>query len=266
MVKRAFTIAVPLVAISIGYYIIPLDASHSVTNFIGVFIQAPQSVALWYLYMLLGLYMATPFLSKMIRHFETKDYALFIALFLLLPACKDFFVLVTGYTVSDFFFNAFFPGVLAYYIAGLYLTKIPRKRSLLLAALAVYLLSMVMIAVSIYIPFQKSGQVLYYFDSWYALPVILSALSLFYILRCLFEEKNFSPRTTTIIRQVSEVTFGIYLTHCIVKDILYASAPMQAIFGWSPYLGVIALPLACFVICGIIIFFVKKIPFARKFL
>ena len=41
-------------------------------------------------------------------HFETKDYALFIALFLLLPACKDFFVLVTGYTVSDFFFNAFF--------------------------------------------------------------------------------------------------------------------------------------------------------------
>ena len=108
MLKRACLIAVPLLAISICYYIVPLDTSRSVSNFIGLFIQAPQSVVLWYLYMLLGLYAATPFISKMIQHFETKDYAIFIGLFLLLPAIKDLFVLVTGYAVSDFFFNAFF--------------------------------------------------------------------------------------------------------------------------------------------------------------
>lgn len=266
VLKRAFYIAVPLVLVSVYHYITTLGASGNIRNFIGLFLKNPQSVELWYLYMLLGLYMATPFLSKMIRHFSAKDYAVFIALFLLLPSVVDFFELCSGYYISDFFFNAFFPGVLAYYIAGIFLTMIPRSKKILLAAILLYAAAILAGTLSIYLPYRNSGELYYYIDSWYALPIVLSVLTSFYIIRYFFEGRTWKPRSEAMIRKVSEVTFGIYLSHCMVKDSIYASAPMQAIFSFNPYLGTLVQPLACFLLCGMVIYFVRKLPILKKFL
>ena len=130
--KRIFRVAVPLVVVTFitclmygghikgyfmllftDYYFIPYDPYW-----------------LWYLYLLMALYLMTPFINKMIKNFTDKDFKMFILFFVLglsfagqVPIISN---LILGYPLSikGRFVTALFSIGVGYYVTGYYLNRI----------------------------------------------------------------------------------------------------------------------------------------------
>lgn len=261
---RIFRVLVPLLLVSGIYYIRFYLPDISVTGFIKEFIKGPITVHLWYIYMLIGLYAVLPFVSKAVKSFSLANFAAFTFLFLILPPLINTLASGLSLTYSNYLMTAFFPMVIGYLVCGLFLTKVPLKRKFFCAAVFVFSASVGAFVLSICLNYIKSGQMIYKYDSWYSLPVVFSSLSLYYILRFLFEKIRLSDKITNVISEISSTTFGIYLLHCLLLEQLPKLAEAIGIF--NPYFAVALIWISCFTLCSAAVFLLRKIPFISFFL
>ena len=260
--KSIYRIFIPLVFLSILIYIKTVGFSNiNVLDFIKGFVSGPIVTALWYLYMLIGLYLVTPFIQKMVKDFKDKDYRIFILIFLLIPSFISLIRIYIPFNISPYFTYAFIPNLLGYYVAGSYLSKLKPKKEFLIYSIIIFLVAYFGMFCSMYIPFVNTGELSYNLDNYIALPVILMALSFAYIVKYIFNKKV-SPR---FISEVSKTTFGIYLIHFIANYKIYNMFFVN-VLNKNVYIGVFLLEIATFVICSIIIWLLRKIPFIKKFL
>ena len=119
---------------------------------------------------------------------------------------------------------------------------------------------------SVFLPYVNSGVFEYRLDSWQSLPIVVSSLSLYYIFRYLFENKDFNRPSAKLINEISSTTFGIYLLHRIALDKIPYFSITQYISNINAYIGIIFIQISCFVGCFLIVFLLKKIPFIKSFL
>ena len=71
--------------------------------------------------MLIGLYLVTPFVQKMIKNFTMNDFRNFIIICVLIPATLPIFSLYFNFSFNEYFVAAIFPMYIGYYVAGIYL-------------------------------------------------------------------------------------------------------------------------------------------------
>ena len=260
--KSIFRVFVPLLILSFIIYIKNVGFSNiNIIYFIGEFIYGPSITALWYLYMLIGLYLVTPFIQKMIKDFKDKDYIIFASIFLLIPSLINLVRVYLPFTPSPYFTYAFFPNLLGYYILGSYFSKLKRNKKCLLISIIVFIISYIGMILSMYIPYLKDGVLSYALDNYVALPVALMAISFFYIIKYIFG-KSSSPR---FISEVAKTTFGIYLIHFILNYKIY-NMVFIPILESNVYVGILLLYIVTFVVCSIIIWILRRIPIIKDFL
>lgn len=267
IIKRIIRIIIPLFAMSFLYYYI--NNGHlefNVISFLKKFIGEPMDIYLWYLYMLIGLYLVIPFIQKMINKFEKKDYIIFIILFLLIPGIVKLLSVYLKISISEFFSIGTFPIIIGYLVAGVYLTKIKLNKSYLIISIVSFVVFIVIFANSFYAFYFNNYISPYMLDSVFYITVSVPSLSVFYIFRYLFENKKINLTSCKIIEEISLTTFGIYLIHQLFIYKIYNMYIIQNIFKTSAYLGILILPIVIFIVCSIIMFIVRKIPFAKKFL
>ncbi len=266
MLRRILRIGIPLLAISVVYYVLNSDEGGSIPDFVKQFAQSPRSVHLWYLYMLIGLYLVMPFVSKIVRYSTTRELVAFVALFLVGPAVVRSALRYFEITPSAFFFEAIFPVAIGYLIAGCAMSRIELNTRCFWCAVVLFILFVMVSVFSVLTPYLRGEGISYVFDSWQYLPIVVSSLSLFYILRYLFESARFGEKTAEILKAISSTIFGVYLIHCVAISKLYELVPFQTIFRWNPYVGLIVLQICCFAGCAAIVFLIKKIPIVKKLL
>lgn len=264
--KRIFRILVPLILLSIllQIYIVGIE-NFNFINFIKDFLVEPVVPAYWYLYMLIGLYLVTPFIKKMIDKFELKDYKIFLLVFLVIPSIFPIISEYLGFKISSYFFAAGFNFILSLYIAGAYLSKIDLSSKSLKYAMVVFLLFTILYFISLYFPYLNSGVLSYKFDSFDNIFCVCQSLSLFYIVRYFLENRKIGKYSSVVMREVSKTTFGIYLIHFVFIDLTYNLTIVQEIFSFSPNLGIVILELTVFLVSGIITFVLRHIPFVKDF-
>ncbi len=263
--KRIYRIIVPLIFISLLLYIKEIGIKNfNFLDFIINFLKKPYIIPFWYLYMLIGLYVAMPFLKKMINNFKIKDYRIFIILFLLLPSLL---IMVSDYLnipISTHFTKAIFPIHMTFFISGMYLSKVNLNKKYLIISLFIFISSAVLFFLSLYLPFINNNSISYKLNSLNII-LVLESLSIFYIIRYLFENATFNKWISKIICEVSKVTFGIYLIHYLIAYQFYNFVLIQNIFALNPILGILSLELGLFLGCGLLIFIFRKIPIIKKF-
>ena len=262
---RITRILVPLFVISLIFYMINND-TFNLFIFMKKFIEYPIVEPLWYLYMLIGLYISMPFIQKMLDNFKENDYKIFILLFLLIPGLLQFVLVYLKINVNEYFTMAIFPASIAYMVSGVYLKKIKLNRQNLLMSIFLFILSTYILAVSFYVFYFNNYINPYDLDYIFYIPIILSSLSMFYIVRYIFENKKINFVSCKIIKEISLTTFGIYLIHPFFIYKIYNLYVIQNIFEVSVYLGMLIYLLTMFIWCSVIIFFIKKIPIIKKFL
>lgn len=262
---RIARILLPLIVASYYYYIMN-STEGSIAGFIKSFIANPQETYLWYLYMLLGLYFVIPFITKIVLNSSRRELGLFVGLFLIAPSAINWIAGLLHYSINTNWFSSFFHISVCYLIAGVYFSKIPLKRSFLAVAIALLVASEAPVAISIIKSYKASGQMVYSYDSWSSLPVIIASISIFYILRYFFEEIKPQKRLSKFIQEVSATTFGIYLVHVLAINVLYDFSFIQSMFKLNAFFGLIVFQIIIFAACSLFIFILRKIPIVKWFL
>ena len=210
---------------------------------------------LWYLYLVIGLYMLTPILSKMVKALSKREleYGLILGVAVTLFAQTlgsfvgfDLTALVKPYVVLDF--NRY----LIYYILGYYVDTygLPHFKKIFYASI-IALLGLIAYENIMCI---EHSQVIVYNISF--LGVLITSSAFVYAKNTLKDKEN------KCISELGRLTFGVYLIHFIVeKELLKLGVNANMI---NPILGNILVSLLVFSISYVISFVLSKIPIVKK--
>jgi surface polysaccharide O-acyltransferase-like enzyme len=173
----------------------------------------------WFLYLIAGLYLATPILRYITAYADRRILRYLLVLWIAAVAVMPLILLVTDLGVNGYFF--IFAGWVGYYIMGIYLQKIHVRRALLYALLAVGYTATIVAAWIMAFPAHYKEQYYFFFDSL-TLNVIAASVGL-YLLLCRFpanwpgEKRRVFGR---FVRAVTRNTLPIYLLQLIVMETL----------------------------------------------
>jgi len=263
-IKRVFF---PLLIISFVYYF--ANNSISINNLVGFFrnfLINPLSTYLWYLYMLIGLYLISPFINKMIKNFNNNDFRNFIIICLFLPGILSLLKIYFNLSVSNNFLDVLFSVSVVYYVSGIYLRKIDLCIKYRNLAFILMVGCFILLTLSIYIPYLKTDNLTYSLMSYTNILVALASFSIFYLFRYYFENKKIGERVGNVIFNISLLTFGIYLFHNLISYRIYLSDIIQFVFKMNSYVGALFLIISCFIVSGIITYILRKIPIVKNYL
>lgn len=219
----------------------------------------------WYLHMLILMYAITPFLRKIAQDKRLMEY--FIVLFLVFQFLTEygFGLPVVGPILSDWFSKVkfHFPlGYTGYFILGYYLY---RYRFTQKYEFSLYAVGLIVLILTGFANLQKSI-VTGYEDTWYTQymkpNVIIEAMAVYTFgvkrLSCI----QFSEKFRNGITYLSDHSFGVYLIHALVIDLL-------AHIGLTPTLlpAIIMVPICVVVVyfCShLVIALLRKVPYLGK--
>ncbi len=188
-------------------------------------------IHMWFLYMMIGLYIFTPFFRKLIARSSVQELTFFIAVTFALSAISAAYHAAfpaDGPELFCYFFLYYIP----YFFMGHMIrttSKIPSKGILAailvtavgLTALGCYLLSL-----------QTDLPTGLYFLNFLSISVIPMSISVMYLLKT-WEKPIFQERTE---RKIASLTLGVYLIHPIFLEIInylklspFANFPLASI-------------------------------------
>jgi len=230
------------------------------------------AVHLWFMFMILGLYLAIPILKKIVESERIMKYFLvlgFVFSFVIPQILQvisyfnepiaEIFSSSLGMINFDVASTYTFYFVLGYY---LHTKEIPQKCRILIYILGLLgFISTIIFSkmISVY-----NGLALEDFYVNSTVGVAFEAISLFVF--CKYVLKNVSPNyfTVKILPKVSQCCFGVYLVHIfyIIVFMYYNITPLS----FNPLLSVPVLSFAVFIISFCVSFILNKIPFVNKYI
>lgn len=241
---------------------------------INSFLNGPY-FTFWYLYMLTGLYLATPLLRVMVASASQKLMKYFIALWFVGTALVPLIPFLTSGAFSSTAYyldgNVFvIPSYVGYFVLGAYLVNVKVVNRKLLAGLTA--LGVALSALGTYvIAMTVGGGTTYFFQEYVSPTMILAAVPFFLLLN----SHNPKPATADAIKPswtkrimhvISENTLPIFLFHMMVIYTLQHGLLGVTLNG-DVVNSVVGVPLMAgltLAICLAVMIPLKKLPIVKK--
>ncbi len=223
---------------------------------------------LWFIPMLVGIYAILPVLKGWTDHATKKQVEYFLVLFLVLNigifTLRIWNLPMTVNKFLDFFDIPLVGSYVGYFVLGYYLSRyalLSSKKKLC------YLLGLAGAAgaavVSNILSLQRGTGVVAAYDV-YSVFTMLVCIALFVFFQEKLSQKTWGARTRWWIKELSANTFGIYLLHFLIIELLqllgFDSMSVNNVVG-IPLLAVV-----CFVISSVIISLLRRIPLVGKYI
>ena len=216
-ISRLGRILPPFFLWSLFYFYYSNGFSFDILLFIRSFIQGPVYPHLWFMYTLIGIYIATPFISNLIVRSRFCDFSLFV----LISFCSWSLFPIFSFCNINISFLGFFPSFWAVYFFCGYLLKIFCSDFLSKLSFRwlvfIYCFSVVVI---FFLSFFTSNSVTPLISGFDPRPydfnifMAVATCSLFLILYV-----RFSRPLPRLISFISDHSFGIYLSHMLFLDL-----------------------------------------------
>lgn len=223
--KRAIRIGIPLLFWTVFYAVFyhlfrsdPLSLEFTLQRII--FDQPYEH--LYFLWLLLELALLTPWLRKVVRDCSVSSLGVLSVLFLI----------VTFFWVPRRLLFPFFVPYLGYYLAGVWLKKVKLQPWMKRMAVVTALVTWVVIAGGTWLSFAgrlSFGHPLILYE-YQGLPVIAMSLGVFVIGKVVVNTPRlvrFLEKHSSILKTVSALTFGVYLIHPAVIELLRLGAGIE---------------------------------------
>lgn len=240
------------------------------TDFFITFFKGPGHF--WFLFMIIGMYLISPLLKKIISDPKSMKYFLALSFFFafLIPEIIEFTkifappVASTLQYINDKTNISFVLGFSGYYIAGYYLahTKLSKKCELI-----IYILGIVGAIATIII----SAMASYYINKptsvFYenmTVNVLAMSLALFTFAKQHLN-RDFKQKTKNIIILLSKCTLGIYIIHLLILFMLDHFLDLNTA-SFNPLFSVPIISSIIFVISLIITIILRHAPIVKKWL
>lgn len=220
---------------------------------------------LWFIYMIVGLYIVTPLLSKLVEKKSTTQY--FLAIWFIFCITPNFLKLIPNIGQYAFNYFSYFKISIAieysgYYVLGYYLHNYTVKKTIRVLIYVLAGISTAVIALqTIFASFKLSQPISDYLE--YLLPTTaLQSIAVFLCTKNRFQNIKISEKRERKIYTFSKISFGIYLSHLLIIRIMYYicfnifSLPIYAVFG--------VLLISTTIISPIISYLLNKIPGLNK--
>lgn len=233
-------------------------------QFVYQFITGPYHM--WYVFMIIGLYIATPILRKITQDKKLMEYFIIIFIlsqFLVLYATK---MPVIGETLTAVLDKSNFHislGYCGYYILGYYLYRygIPEKFEKAMYVITVLLIVFCCVGKTLHSIYDGEENALI---SKYLTPnIIIESCGVYLFFMKKFGKIKMTSRVETLFIKLGKWGFGVYLSHAIVLEILTLLG-MNPLFAF-PF-GVIIMSVCTFVLSALLTFIIDKIPILKKYM
>lgn len=209
--KRASKVLLPLIFWSVIYLIYRaivnygMNSNFDAVNLIKTAALGKPFYHMWYLFMLLGLYLITPLLNRIISTSSRKAVWRIALSLLLIGMVYDFFL------GKKFLFIFWFISYIGYYMLG-YLLKNSSTKISSTILFIIYLISGLLISILSYYTAKDFNSL--YFYSYLSPFVVISSISIYILFQQIRYREN-------ILSRISHLTFGIYLIHAGVLHALF---------------------------------------------
>lgn len=264
--KRFSKVVIPLFAWSILYMIFKTNYDIS-SIFSKVFIKEFLTESIYYhlyfLYIIIGLYIITPLLRRILACANLRDvYYYLIIWFFFNPVVQLF---------ATFGYNFTLPveaatGYLGYYIMGYAIRKTKITSNIVNLSGVLVFISLIATIVGTYVMTSNAGQMNNSFTHGLTITIVIYSTCLFILLRENLSRLTITDRWQKIIIKIGGATMGIYLIHPIFLTLI-----LNGYFGiyplsekvLSPLISVPLVASLLFVVSLITVLILQKIPFVK---
>lgn len=213
----------------------------------------------WFIYVMIGLYLIGPIISKWLTNATKKEIEFFLLLWGI-NLCMPFLNLIIPNIFSDsgshYWMLNYFGGYLGYWLLGYYLTKYPfhtgwNKKFICLCTSLIGYIGLILVLKLHNIDDQ---QYIYYLQ-------IGNALMVIWIFTIIKDSSPIPPKVQKPIFLIAKYSFGIYLVHIlIIRELVWRFFENHHIFVLleTPLIAIISLILS-FVLLKIL----AKLPYSK---
>ena len=246
------------------YYI--LTNSYTGLNWKGILSQALIGpYHFWYLYMIVGLYLITPFLRKISENKRLAEY--FIGLFFLFTLLTKYAVVLpfVGPTLDSMLGSMgmkFVLGYSGYYVLGYYLRKFPLsdkwERVLYVCGAVLLLLG----AAANTVCSVREGAYSERFTGYTNPNTIIVAAAIYTLFTKRISNVQFSEKAKKLISKLSEYSFGVYLIHALLLDVFAVAGLKPTVL--HPMLAMPLITALAFAVAAALVVLIRKIPLVGR--
>ncbi len=269
--KRFAKVVIPFIAWAIVYFLwrhFYLLESFSFNQALREIVGGPVYFHFWFIYMLLGLYLATPILRSYVRYADKNNLYYFVALWFFFLAINP----LLRKAFQDLELRIDLPvasGYVGYFVLGYVLAQIKlSSRAVRWALFSMLGLAGLTALGTFLLVSEAHGEVNTSLYDYLYPNVILMSVSAFLVLRSINYEKVFikAPFLKKVIDVLSRASFGIYLLHPVIIHLLEKGTfggKISAI-TFHPAIGI---PLTLLLVIGsstAIIVILQRIPLIRR--
>ncbi len=270
--KRITKIIIPLIFWSFIYMIrksgTPVQFDMSlVKSFIKNLYAGNVHIHLWYLYMLVGLYLITPIVKPYVNNVKKEALVYFIAIWFI---TNGIIVFLEKFTIYNIGLNlSFFHWSLGYYILGFFLEKYNPSTKQRKIAYILGILGLIGTTYGTYLLTENNGgELVEHLYSYLAPNVMFMSLAIYLLFKSTNWNKTIDnmPIINSLITSFNKTSFGIYLIHLLVLDII-SSGELGIIinaYSFNPIIGIPLVGVITFLISHFVVLILQRIPLINK--
>ncbi|MDD4872884.1 MAG: acyltransferase family protein [Kiritimatiellae bacterium] len=212
---------------------------------------------LWFLYMIAGLYLVTPFLCGYVRMVSRPVRTFIIFALFIIASCWFLAGELQPRWQKQSILVLFVPFI-PYYLLGYELKKVVSDRKIGWFSLGMFFLSGAILLLTVFLLAGKAGKwgIIHWFFGSFSPFVLLMAICLFYFMYTLNQN-----RLLTILARLSPLTLGIYVLHPFFIRFLGEVGFPGTLF--NPNLAVVLLMITVFSWSALTAWAMIKIPYIR---
>ncbi|MFW0738406.1 acyltransferase [Flavobacterium sp. T12S277] len=216
-----------------------------------------SSFHLWYIYMIIGIYLFIPIISKWIQNATEKEILYFLGIWI-------FALMLNQPIFAAFRINVdltYFTGFLGYLVLGYYLSvksfQYDARRLKQISVLLLFLGALITI-LGTYFLSTAEDCFNEYFYGYLTFNVMLVSIGLFIFFK---NSKISNPTLVRVIGFINKYSYGIYLVHILVLRFLVSSGIDYDFI--NPVLAIPITTLLCLLLSAVIIYAVNKLPYGE---
>ena len=264
--KYIFKLAICIVVFGFGYgfYKYGNIFGGSFKIIVGNILSGNAYYHMWYLYMLIGLYIITPFIHSYVKNAKKDNIQYFLLIGFIFTSIIPF---LNNFTFLEIFTNGIakldillFNGFIFFYVLGYYLSTYEISKKI---KKVIYYLGPITLITSAFINNYFSyikQEPVSFFGSLSSPSSVLFVMAIFIFL------KDYAPKIKAekIIVFVSNLTFGVYLVHPLILELMQNRNIHANMI--NPILGVPLIIVITFIMSLLLSWILSKIPFIKKLL
>lgn len=266
--KRFVKVGIPTLFWSVAYLLWSVEGyTNGTMSPVGIGLSMLKAIYtgnveihLWFLYILIGIYLVVPLLRIFVSAASRRDLAYFAGMWFLATPLLELLQRLSGFESA--LVIPVVAGYVGYFVIGYLLAEANLGgRDLVLAGLG-FLLAVAITYFGTNALSANAAPIDTYFYSYFSPPTVLASICAFLVLKTLGHNLG---RAGSLIRTVSMATFGIYLIHIFVVELLRKGDLGFRLYSWqAPAIYMIPLTaLVVYFLSFLIVFVIRKIPVVK---